>query len=161
MTRRLLVCAVGLVLAAAAASAQSGICSGGTTDPFFAPVFGPNGVSIRWETQQFVIYSNSYLPVTTAGVVGNDINVVQTAPEVAPPPNWSPPLCGTGSVLLGNLPPGTYNVTWTYSLALVVPPIATYHFTIEVPANVPLFDAPALAAMALALAAVGGWMLRR
>ena len=66
-----------------------------------------------------------------------------------------------GNYGFNQVPPGTYNVTWTYSLALVVPPIATYHFTIEVPTNVPLFDARALAAMALALAAVGGWMLRR
>ena len=115
-----------------------GICAGGITDPYFAPQFAPNNVSIHWETAQYVFFSNSYLPLTNVGVLGHNITVIQTAPEVGPPQGWVPPACGSGSALLGNLPPGRYNVTWIYMIALVSQPVATYHFVLDVPSDVPI-----------------------
>jgi len=161
MNARSLLCAVAVVFVATTAAAQTGICSGGMTDPFFAPQFGPGGVSIYWETQQYLLFSNSWLPVTSAGVVGHNINVSQTLPEIGPPQNWVPPACGTGSVLLGHLAPGTYNVTWTYRVALVIQPAATFNFVLTVPSDVPALDPRLIGVLTLMLAVIGVWILRR
>ena len=39
-----------------------GICAGVITDPYFAPQFAPNNVSIHWETAQYVFFSTATCP---------------------------------------------------------------------------------------------------
>ncbi len=92
---------------------------------------------------------------------GHNINVSQTLPEIGPPQNWVPPACGTGSVLLGHLAPGTYNVTWTYRVALVIQPAATFNFVLTVPSDVPALDPRLIGVLTLMLAVIGVWILRR
>lgn len=143
------------------AFAQTVVCSGGGTDPFYAPIFTPNNVTIYYETQQYVGFSNYPGSSTGVGIAGNTIIVTQFGSEIPPPPFFIPPVCGTGTVSLGNLPPGTYNVTWNYNGALIIVPFATRHFQIVVPGGVPLLDSCGLIALMLVIAAIGTVVLRR
>jgi hypothetical protein len=152
---------VSLLLFAALAvamplAAQTGPCSGGSTDPMFTPVTTyPGNILIRFETKALTFIQGG----PQATVTGNNIVVSQMGSDV--PPIGPPPPCISGALSLGALPPGTYNVAWSYYNGLVVVPFATYNFTLTVPSNVPALDWRALATLLVALSAVGAVMLRR
>ncbi|HXH92220.1 MAG TPA: hypothetical protein VNN25_11615 [Thermoanaerobaculia bacterium] len=102
----------------AQAMAQTGSCSAGIQDPpVFALVTGPVRVTFRDTV-------NALLSEPSVTIAGNEITVVQSEFEtlVAPPVS-----CNSQSVLLGDLPSGSYTLTWKYQ-SLSRSPLETFPF---------------------------------
>jgi hypothetical protein len=120
---------VAIAFLSVSAMADTGPCSAGIQDP---PIFGvvasnPVRLSFHHTTQAMLS-----LPVVT--IEGNDITVVQLDGDA----NHLPVVtCNSQSVSLGDLPPGSYTVTWKYQTALSNSFFATFSFAFTVPEATP------------------------
>lgn len=121
---RLLLITAAITFLSAHAMAQTGPCSAGIQDPpIFALVTG-NPVRLTFRDTVRAILSE---PSVT--IAGNEITVVQTEYEtlVAPPVS-----CNSQSVSLGDLPSGSYTLTWKYQ-SLSNSPLETFPFAFTLP----------------------------
>lgn len=145
------------------AVAQTGPCSGGSTNPLFTVILG-NPAQLTFEHQTIHTFASG----AQVAIVGNDITVKQFPTDVPPPPAALGPLalnCNSQTVSLGPLSPGTYNITWGYFVPSGVPgglptAIETHTFSFSI-GNVPALSRSALACLMLLLGVFGVAMLRR
>lgn len=162
MLQRLCIMAIILFLSTTAV-AQTGPCSGGSTNPLFTVILG-NPVALKFEH----VTTHTFPSGAQVAIVGNNITVKQFPTDVPPPPGVPGPPgvnCNSQTVSLGPLPPGTYNVTWGYFVPSGIPgglpsAIETHTFSFSF-GNVPALSGPALMCLMLLLGALGVVMLRR
>jgi len=97
---------VTTILLSASAMAQTGPCSAGIQDP---PIFG-----VVPESPVRLSFSNTtqaMLSPPVISIAGTAITVVQLASGAN---QFRSPDCNRQSISLGDLPPGSYTVTWNY-----------------------------------------------
>lgn len=128
MIRALLV-ATAFLSVSLSVSAQTGPCSAGIQDPPIFALVADNPVRLTFRDTTQAMLS---LPVVT--IDGNDITVVQLDGDA----NHLPVVtCNSQSVSLGDLPAGSYAVTWKYQAALSNVFFETFSFTFTLPAASP------------------------
>jgi hypothetical protein len=121
---RLLLIAAAITFLSAQAMAQPGPCSAGIQDPPVFALVASNPVRVTFKDTIDAILSE---PSVT--IAGNKITVVQTEFEtlVAPPVS-----CNSQSVSLGDLPSGSYTLTWKYQ-SLSSSPLDSFPFAFTLP----------------------------
>jgi hypothetical protein len=120
---------VAITFLSVSAAAQTGPCSAGIQDPpIFSVVPGsPVRLSFNSTTQAMLA-----MPEVT--MAGNAITVVQLASGAN---QFHSPDCNRQSVSLGDLPPGSYSVTWNYQAGQSPGPPAIYFATFSFAFTVP------------------------
>jgi hypothetical protein len=136
-------------------------CDGGEgPNPMFTASTG-NPVVLTFQ-HAFSFYTLT-TPVVT--INGNSISVVQLMliPPALQFPVPGPPTstCNRQSISLGELPPGSYVVTWSYQDPSSSQPIMSFGFLLTVPSVVPAMSPQALLALVALCALIGVGMLRR
>jgi len=121
---RLLLITAAITFLSTQAMAQAGPCSAGIQDPPVFALVTSNPVRVTFRDTIDAILSE---PSVT--IAGNQITVVQTEFEalVAPPVS-----CNSQSVSIGDLPSGSYTLTWKYQ-SLSSSPLATFPFAFTLP----------------------------
>jgi hypothetical protein len=126
---RLLLVTAAIALLSASAMAETGPCSAGIQDPPIFALVADNPVRLTFRDTTQAMLS---LPVVT--IDGNDITVVQLDGDA----NHLPVVtCNSQSVSLGDLPAGSYAVTWKYQAALSNVFFETFSFAFTLPAASP------------------------
>ncbi len=125
---------IAVLLIALPAAAQTSPCSGGATNPLFT-VTGRDPVVLRFE------HAVSHrLGGPQVMVNGTTIGILQYLLDAPPPPSAAEAPCNAQTVSLGALPPGTYQVRWSYAIPPALPNgspqlVETYPFTFTVAAS--------------------------
>ncbi|HXH41348.1 MAG TPA: hypothetical protein VNN08_22155 [Thermoanaerobaculia bacterium] len=121
---RVLLVTAAIAFLSMSAMAATGACSAGIQDPpTFALVAG-NPVRVTFRDT-----INAVLSEPSVTIARNEITVVQTEYEtlVAPPAS-----CNSQSVSLGDLPSGSYTLTWKYQ-SFPNHPLETFSFAFTLP----------------------------
>jgi hypothetical protein len=160
--------AVLVLFVSSAALAQTSPCSGGMINPLLTVMPASKGAPGFQLTFEHATTHTLTIPQVT--IDENDVVVTQTPLDIPPPPiaattGAAALNCNSQVVSLGVLPPGTYNVTWSYILGSPIPggqPIVveSFNFSFAI-ADVPALSGAALLALMLLLALAGVVMLRR
>ena len=121
---RLLLITAAVTFLSSQAMAQTGPCSAGIQDPPVFALVASNPVRVTFKDTV-----NAVLSEPSVTIAGNEITVVQTEYEtlVAPPAS-----CNSQSVSLGDLPSGSYALTWKYQ-SLSSSPLETFPFAFTLP----------------------------
>jgi hypothetical protein len=127
MLRALLLTAA-IALSSVSAMAEAGPCFAGIQDPPIFSLVASSPVRLT-----FMDTIQAILSEPSVTIAGNEITVVQKEFEtfVAPPVS-----CNSQSVSLGDLPPGSYTLTWQYQ-SLSSAPLETFSFAFTLPDPAP------------------------
>jgi hypothetical protein len=125
MTRvRLFLATAAIAFLSASATAQPAPCSAGIQDPPIFSLVASNPVRVTFRDTVTALLSE---PSVT--IAGKEITVVQRVFETFVA---SPASCNSQSVSLGDLPSGSYTLTWTYQ-SLSGYPLETFSFAFTLP----------------------------